>query len=77
MQNYLDNATFGETIGWREKPGLFGGVFGWKSYNSLKFDLVYAPKGHLPAFPLNIPWWENSGEATRDFVESILERNDW
>ncbi|MEG4504229.1 hypothetical protein QUA81_08955 [Microcoleus sp. F6_B4] len=56
---------------------LFGGVFGWKSYDDLNFNLKYAPKGHLPAFPLNISWWYHSGEATRDFAQSILEKNDW
>ena len=68
---------FGEKMGWRGKAGLFGGVFGWKSYDDLNFNLKYAPKGHLPAFPLNISWWYHSGEATRDFAQSILEINDW
>ncbi|MEG4080644.1 GUN4 domain-containing protein [Microcoleus sp. Pol8_D6] len=68
---------FGEKIGWRRDPGIFGGIFAWKSYGALTFNLNNAPKGHLPAFPLDMPWWYHKGETTRDFAQSILERNDW
>ncbi|WP_367184635.1 GUN4 domain-containing protein [Planktothrix agardhii] len=68
---------FGEHIGWRGKSGLFGGVLGWKSYDDIKFNLTNAPKGHLPAFPLNLPWHYHKGNATKEFAQSILERNDW
>jgi uncharacterized protein (DUF697 family) len=31
----------------------------------------------LPAFPLDMPWWYHKGKTTKDFAQSILERNDW
>ena len=68
---------FGEQVGWRGEPGILGGIFAWKSYRSLTFNVNYAPKGHLPAFPLDMPWWYHKGETTKDFAQSILDRNDW
>jgi DNA-directed RNA polymerase subunit K/omega/uncharacterized protein (DUF697 family) len=68
---------FGEKVGWRTEAGMFGGIFAWKSYGWLTFNLNNAPKGHLPAFPLDMPWWYHKGETTKDFAQSILERNDW
>jgi len=68
---------FGEKVGWRRQAGMFGGVFAWKSYGWLTFNLNNAPKGHLPAFPLDMPWWYHKGETTKDFAQSVLERNDW
>ncbi len=68
---------FGEKVGWRREAGMFGGIFAWKSYGWLTFNLNNAPKGHLPAFPLDMPWWYHKGETTKDFAQSILERNDW
>ncbi len=80
-QIYLNSSKkvgdFGEKVGWRGEAGMFGGIFGWKSYGWLTFNLNNAPKGHLPAFPLDMPWWYHKGETTKDFAQSILERNDW
>ena len=80
-QIYLDLSKkvgdFGEKVGWRREAGMFGGIFAWKSYGWLTFNLNNAPKGHLPAFPLDMPWWYHKGETTKDFAQSILERNDW
>lgn len=39
-----------ETIGWRNKPGMFMGLFGVKNHEQLTFSLE-APSGHLPSGP--------------------------
>jgi hypothetical protein len=70
---------FGEALGWRGKAflgiGVFG-VFSWKDYDKLVFDLDKSPKGHLPAFWFH-KYEKHSGLIVKSYLKPILERDDW
>ncbi len=70
---------FGETVGWRGKPSTLtlGGVFAWKEYKNLTFQLEYASKGHLPAFWLDEYQDQHKGVVVEKYLIPIFERNDW
>lgn len=68
---------FGETVGWRGEEGLFGGIFGWKRYEKLNFNLDKSPKGHLPAFWLKIYEGKQGGVIVDTTLKEIFERKDW
>ena len=67
---------FGEAVGWRGKAGVFGGIFGWKEYKDLTFNLNKAPQGHLPAFWFNI-YERHGGVIVDESLKAILERQEW
>ncbi len=67
---------FGEAVGWRGKAGVFGGIFGWKEYKDLTFNLDKAPQGHLPAFWFNI-YGKHGGVIVDESLKAILERQEW
>lgn len=68
---------FGKQVGWGEEAGLFGGVFAWKEYQKLNFNLEKSPKGHLPAFWLKIYEGQNGGVIVDRLLKPIFERKDW
>ncbi|MGI0479284.1 GUN4 domain-containing protein [Geminocystis sp. CENA526] len=65
---------FGQEVGWRGEAGIFGGVFGWKEYDDLVFDLKLAPKGHLPAFWFDI-YNDHHGYIVRQYLLPIFGKN--
>ena len=67
---------FGEAVGWRGKAGVFGGIFGWKEYKDINFNLNKAPQGHLPAFWFNI-YDKHGGVIVDESLKAILERQEW
>ncbi len=70
---------FGEALGWRGKAFLgisILGVFSWKDYDKLVFELDKSPKGHLPAFWFH-KYEDHNGFIVKSYLKPILERDDW
>jgi hypothetical protein len=70
---------FGEALGWRGKAFLgIGvlGVFSWKDYEKLVFELDKSPKGNLPAFWFH-KYEKHNGFIVKSYLKPILEKDDW